>query len=106
MRGIVIGAGAMAALKTLFSKIAKPALISTILLAIFTLVPFNIALPQELVNVLLKGNVAKVFSIVSMFFPVRFFLTCFLTIFLSHYVSFFWNMITFVFNKISNFING
>lgn len=105
MKSFIISAGALEALKVVLKSIAKPTIISTIFLAIFTLIPFSIELPPSIYDMLSKGTIVKIFNTIYYFFPVDFALNCLLTIILSHYVSLLWNMVSYIFNKIISFIN-
>lgn len=105
MKSVALSAAASSALKNLLKGIGKPALITTVFIAVLTLVPFNIALPQSIVDMLSKGSISKVFNLIYYFFPVDFALKCLLVIFLSNYVSLLWGMVNFIFSKLLSFFD-
>lgn len=74
-------------------KTVKTASIVALLIALISIIPFEIALPDEFVSAFEKGgSVYQLFVSMNYFVPVGYILNCFLIIFLLNYTHFFWGL--------------
>lgn len=89
-----LGSAVVSGLVSFFSKKAvKTTSIIALLIALITIIPFEIALPDEFVSMFTKGgSIYQVFVSMNYFVPVGYLLTCFLLTFLLHYTHFFWGL--------------
>lgn len=66
---------------------------------LFILIPFKLALPEEIYILFLSGDISSFFRNFSYFLPINFLITCILIIFASKYLKVFWNLIKFLWEK-------
>ena len=91
---IGLGSSILGGLVSFFSqKAVKTVSIIALLIALITIIPFDIALPDEFVSMFEKdGSVYQLFVSMNYFVPIGYILSCFLLVFLLHYTHFFWGL--------------
>lgn len=81
------------------SSVAKVVAGSTIFITLFILIPFKIALPAEVYQVLTGGTLHNLFQSIGFFFPVKFFCTCIVVLLSARISGLFFNMISWLYHK-------
>ncbi len=89
-----LGSSIVSGLVSFFSnKAVKTVSIVALLVALVTIIPFELAFPDEFVSMFVKGgSIYQVFVSMNYFVPVGYLLTCVLIVFLFHYTHFFWGL--------------
>ena len=82
------------------SVIIKAALSITIVTLLFTLLPFQIALPQELVTFFTNGAFHDFINILYYFFPIDFLIACLIFLYSAKYLGIFMNIISWIYHKL------
>lgn len=99
-----LGSSILGGLASYFSqKAVKTVSIIAFLIALISIIPFEIGFPDEFVSMFEKGgSLYQLFVSMNYFVPVGYLLSCFLLMFLLHYTHFFWGL----FDKIKSWFNN
>ncbi len=84
----------------LTSKATNVGILSLVLVAVFVLLPINISIPSDIVNVLTAPNTIKIFNTMRLLFPVSFIITCLCSIFLCRHLDSIYSLIGLVYNHL------
>lgn len=86
----------------MLAKLAGYLIAITLLTSLFLLIPFEIALPQEVVNFIATGPIQKIVDITYYFFPIDYLIICISVLFLAKYSGIIFRIITWIYNKVVN----
>ncbi len=82
------------------NTILKATLGVSILIVLFSILPFQIGLPTELVEFFKNGAIQNLVNIVYYFFPIDFMIACLIFLYSAKYLGVFMNIISWIYHKV------
>lgn len=82
------------------NTILKATLGVAILIVLFSILPFQIGLPTEIVEFFKNGAIQNLVNIVYYFFPIDFMITCLIFLYSAKYLGVFMNIISWIYHKV------
>lgn len=101
-----LGAFAFSAIKGLVKKAVNISLYVALAIAVLSLLPFDIAIPNFLIEILKSDFLKNLLQSISYFFPVNFALKCLAVLFLSKYYGLIKDLLVKIYRIIVGGLNG
>lgn len=83
-------------MNTVIKAVASIGVLSLLIL----IIPFSISLPDEVITFFEMNPLQKIYNYSNFFFPIGFCLKMLIAVWLSKYVSIFWDMLNWIYRKV------
>lgn len=83
-------------MNTVIKAVASIGVLSLLIL----IIPFSISLPDEVLTFFETNPLQKLYNYANFFFPIGFALKMLIAVWLSKYVSIFWDMLNWIYRKV------
>lgn len=82
------------------NTVIRPVVSIGVLSLLILIIPFSISLPDEVITFFEMNPLQKIYNYANFFFPIGFALKMLIAVWLSKYVSIFWDMLNWIYRKV------